>query len=453
LYGLLLGMYDVCLIMAKSLNITCDAISSVEMVILALLSIGAIDALVPVIIILILIAAAAGLRGGGDLFALLGFGAIMQMASGFGAGGAGKGISKTTEFKEQMSSPSGGAKARMAGLGARVKAKQVANKERAQDAYLRTAEGQKIITPIEARATTLYINNFLKGSGVKDVRSLNPRQQNDLRNRLDSLRAHPREMLVLVHQDDLAARGGIHKFFTNISKSDFREFQRDRTDSLGVGKVRLVWQGAFGLNGLTIDPILRWGYKEKFSGKGLGGVNISMPVGNFISGSRAKDAKTWTDRTVNGLMKTYERDHPGELDLQMRTQIRNEYEKFGERTAALADWRYRASNVPIVGMYGVAAASLVIAAITPFRTHAPMMVTNVPLPPPTDQEVDNAGAGILGIRRRFVSREALLATYTIIPVAEHPGDWDGVAGKARFAGRAAANFFRPRDHYAARPQR
>jgi hypothetical protein len=439
--------------MAKSLNITCDAISSVEMIILALLSLGAIDALVPVIIILILIAAAAGLRGGGDLFALLGFGAIMQMASGFGAGGAGKGISKTTEFKEQMSSPSGGAKARMAGLGALVKGKQAAKKERAQDAYLKTADGQKIIAPIEARATTLYINKFLKDNGVKDAHSLNLRQQNNLRNGLDYLRAHPREMLVLTRQDDLAARGGIHKFFTNISKSDAREFQRDRPDSLGVGPVRFVWRGAFGPNGLTIDPTIRVGRKENYSKSGLAGLSISMPLGNFISGSRAKDAKTWTDRTVNGLMKTYEREHPGELDRQMRTQIRNEYEKFGERTAALADWRYRASNVPVVGMYGVAAASLAIAAMTPFHRYAPMMVNNVPLPPPTDQEVDNAGAGIFGIRRRFVSREALLATYTIFPVAEHPGDWDGVAGKARFAGRTAANFFTPRKHYAAQPQR
>ncbi len=60
------------------------------MLIPVLLSLGALNALVPVIIILILIAAAAGLSRGTDLFALFGVGAMIGMGAGFtqGRGGA-----------------------------------------------------------------------------------------------------------------------------------------------------------------------------------------------------------------------------------------------------------------------------------------------------------------------------------------------------------------------------
>ncbi len=54
-----------------------------------ILSLGALDALVPVVIIVILIAAAAGLSRGTDLFALFGVGALIGMAGGFGGGRGG----------------------------------------------------------------------------------------------------------------------------------------------------------------------------------------------------------------------------------------------------------------------------------------------------------------------------------------------------------------------------
>ncbi len=54
------------------------------------LSLGALNALVPVIIIIILIAAAAGLSRGTDLFALFGVGALIGVGSTIGAGRAGQ---------------------------------------------------------------------------------------------------------------------------------------------------------------------------------------------------------------------------------------------------------------------------------------------------------------------------------------------------------------------------
>ncbi|MCL4374112.1 MAG: hypothetical protein M1360_04005 [Candidatus Marsarchaeota archaeon] len=62
------------------------------------LSIGAIYAFIPIIIIIILIAAAAGLMRGTDIFALLGIGTIMGMASGAGRG-AGKGLSAGNKYR------------------------------------------------------------------------------------------------------------------------------------------------------------------------------------------------------------------------------------------------------------------------------------------------------------------------------------------------------------------
>ncbi|MGC8647945.1 MAG: hypothetical protein ACP5SJ_00400 [Candidatus Micrarchaeia archaeon] len=58
----------------------------------AILSIGAIPALIPIIIIIILIAAAAGLVRGKDLFALFGIGTLIGLSSGIGRGSTGKGL-------------------------------------------------------------------------------------------------------------------------------------------------------------------------------------------------------------------------------------------------------------------------------------------------------------------------------------------------------------------------
>ncbi len=57
-----------------------------------LLSLGGLNALAPVIIIIILIAAAAGLTRGADIFAMLGIGSLLGIASGFGGGGVGRGL-------------------------------------------------------------------------------------------------------------------------------------------------------------------------------------------------------------------------------------------------------------------------------------------------------------------------------------------------------------------------
>ncbi|MDE1811129.1 MAG: hypothetical protein KGH66_03745, partial [Candidatus Micrarchaeota archaeon] len=65
-----------------------------------ILSIGAIYALIPLVVIVVLIAAAAGLARGASIFQFFGFDALIGLASGVGAGAAGKGLgSKSHAFK------------------------------------------------------------------------------------------------------------------------------------------------------------------------------------------------------------------------------------------------------------------------------------------------------------------------------------------------------------------
>ena len=64
------------------------------MVVEAVLSVGAIYALVPIVIIIILIAAAVGLTRGSDLFAVFGIGTLLGLRGTIGAGSAGKGMSR-----------------------------------------------------------------------------------------------------------------------------------------------------------------------------------------------------------------------------------------------------------------------------------------------------------------------------------------------------------------------
>jgi hypothetical protein len=72
---------------------------------LPLLSIGAIDALIPIIIIVILIAAAAGLSRGSDLFAILGFGTLIGMSQLGTKGGSitsGKGVYYSSRYRADL---------------------------------------------------------------------------------------------------------------------------------------------------------------------------------------------------------------------------------------------------------------------------------------------------------------------------------------------------------------
>lgn len=430
--------------MTKSLNITCDAISSVEMVILALLSIGAIYALIPVLIILILIAAAAGLRGGGDLFALLGFGAIMQMASGFGAGGAGKGISKTTEFKELMSTPGGGVKARMAGYGARSKNKASAKKMNKQNVYLRSSEGQGARTAAKAVVTRQIVNDYVKKNGLSSPKALNSDQRREIKGIFASMDANPRQWLVAGHRNGLDTGSGFRRFMTTLSETDSKNIGKNSTDSKGIGKVRLAIRAKFGWGGFVLEPTIRWGTKTAFSKKGLAGYKFSTPMANIVNNSRNMKAEKLANREIGQLMKSTERTNPGYVDGLMRAQVRAEYAGRGPGVAAVAEWRYGAGQVPIVGGYGAAAATVLIAAmsmpVSAYHFRTPASTTPVvpggppPVPVPSYNYFKYYGSQVF-------SRQLL----TPIP----KGDWSSFADKTRFVGTTIANFFDEnyREHY------
>jgi hypothetical protein len=79
---------------------------------LPLLSFGAVYALIPVIIIIILIAAAAGLNRGASLFELLGFGTLIGSVRGIGtgSGGAGQGMRRIASYRRNTVTQTQGGK-------------------------------------------------------------------------------------------------------------------------------------------------------------------------------------------------------------------------------------------------------------------------------------------------------------------------------------------------------
>ncbi len=408
------------------------------MVIFALLSIGAIYALIPVIIILILIAAAAGLRGGGDLFTLLGFGAIMQMASGFGAGGAGKGLSKSTEYKETMSTGSPtGAKVRLGATGGTIKDTMAARKAAKENAYLKSI-GMTYSNDITA--------SYLKEVNKTSLISLSSKEMRELQNRLDN----PRDYLMNMRRE--AEKANQIGLFKTLSKTDSRTLISGRpVRIMGVNLVRPAVK--VGVGGLEMTHTkFRHITTDKFidsQGKPISGVGLSLPWAGFIKSRQEavleRRANRYIERnsiTFTGT-KNATKAQLNNIDEFTRGNISNEYGNYG--VGGITDWAYRMNhtpainNIPIVGQfvgaYSYALAGVVIAARVPFYK-TPPMASETLLPPPIAPW--NAAAGTAGPTSNHPDINYYLNTHV---AGESSSNWGD------FTKNALKNTFKPRRKY------
>lgn len=447
------------------------------------MSIGAVYALIPVIIILILIAAAAGLRGGADLFTLLGFGTIMQMATGFGTGGAGKGISKATEFKEQMSTPTGGAKPKIAGLGKTVRAQNKTKNAARQAAFLN-------IKPTD---------DYLKSKGVTKVSDLNAAQRKEL---YTVILANPTGSMTKARRDAFNARTDWRKKASDFLVSTDKIKIGTEGKGFGVGNLRVNLGLMAGPGGAQFNPRFRHVKKGEAleedkdniksptgaMGKWAGGWNMPMAWTNWrelvtlksgISNSVSKDIRRMM-KEKEAEMRTAE--HPeylknGYLNTVLRNKVSEKYEPYGPEAANIAEWRYGASRVPFVGSYGVAAATLLLAVRTVGRNAASSVGESgepVPKMPKSSWQMANEGAvtkeflvdrgknkvaeleeedrkrleALLSEYAKNPRRSYLIRTYTPFPAV---GEWTGINGWARFAGETLKTVAKPRRFKVERP--